>query len=129
MKLSTNLEYRFSEIQETLIELALVKRDKISRTFSLHRLVQTQFKFYISTELRQQAFKDTSKLLSYAFPQRDAKKGQYYDRWAECRKYLQHVLYLKECYVRDQGEKDRLEPNTEFCWVLVNCGRFLNSRS
>ncbi len=37
---------RFSEVLETLLALALVKRDKTTRTLTLHRLAQTQFMYF-----------------------------------------------------------------------------------
>ncbi|KUJ17107.1 uncharacterized protein LY89DRAFT_782305 [Mollisia scopiformis] len=118
-------ELKFSEVQEVLLNLSLIRRDKSSRTFSLHRLVQTQFRFYLSAEARQQVFEDASMILNKAFPPRNAGKSQYYDRWAVCRLYLQHVLSIKDNYKKDHAGTDSLHPCPEFCWALVNCGRYM----
>ena len=120
MRLTCN---RFSEIQETLLNLALIRRDKSSKTFSLHRLVQLQFRFYMTIDGRKQNFQNASKLLFEAFPQRNADKGQFYDRWAVCRLYFQHVLSLKDQYKKARAETEPLKSCWEFCWVLLNCGR------
>ena len=89
---------RFSEAIEDLLTLALIKRDKDSRTFSLHRLVQTSFKYFMTAEQRQQSFNDAAILVSHAFPRRDSTVAQLYLMWARCGLYLQHVLSLKDCF-------------------------------
>ena len=48
---------RFSEVLDDLLTLALIKREKISRQLSAHRLVQAQFKYHLSAADRQQVFK------------------------------------------------------------------------
>ena len=70
-----------SEVLDTLLTSALVKRDRITRKLSLHRLVQAQFKYYISPQDRQMAFDNVTQLLCGSFPRTEPKKGQLYDRW------------------------------------------------
>ncbi|KAI0872529.1 hypothetical protein GGS24DRAFT_467087 [Hypoxylon argillaceum] len=118
-------QWQFSEIQEALLNLALIRRDTSSRTFSLHRLVQTQFLFFLNHEERQKNFNHVSMLVYKAFPQRDVKQSQYYDRWAVCRQYLQHILSLKEHYTKNLAGPEPLAPCAEFCGALVNCGRYM----
>lgn len=64
--------FSFSEAIENLPALARIRRDKGSRTFSLHRLVQTSFKYYMTSEQRQRTFHDAATLVSIAFPRRDS---------------------------------------------------------
>ncbi|KAH8695778.1 hypothetical protein GQ44DRAFT_744505 [Phaeosphaeriaceae sp. PMI808] len=49
-------EFSFSEAIEPLLTLALIKRDRDARVFSCHRMVQTQFRFFLKQDERQEAF-------------------------------------------------------------------------
>ncbi|MCJ1309172.1 hypothetical protein MMC25_002828 [Agyrium rufum] len=118
-ELPTTLEFCshelvLSDVIDDLLTLALIKRDKETRTLSLHRLVQTQFCYYVSALDNQKAFEETICLLYEAFPQSDAKQGQLYDRWAQCQLYLQHVLSLKNKYKEAAGGQQTLQPNLRF---------------
>ena len=62
-------ELSLSEVLEKLLTLALVKRDTFSRTLSLHRLVQTQFKYFLTASERQIGFENAVHLLYQAFPE------------------------------------------------------------
>ncbi|MCJ1385774.1 hypothetical protein MMC17_008898 [Xylographa soralifera] len=115
----------FSEVLEDLLVLALVKRDKETRTLSVHRLVQMQFKYFMGPTDQQQAFYNTTLLLANAFPKDDSIKGQLYDRWEQCRLYLQHVLSLKNICKGDQLATEGIKPNPEFCELLNSCARYL----
>jgi hypothetical protein len=71
LPLEINSDYaRFSEAIESLLTLALIKRDRVSRTFSLHRLVQESFKCFMPAEEKQRAFNNACILISKAFPRR-----------------------------------------------------------
>lgn len=60
--------FDFSDEMETLMTLALVKRNKECRAVSIHRLVQEPFKDFMSPSDRQRSFNDATLLLSAAFP-------------------------------------------------------------
>jgi hypothetical protein len=105
----------FSEAIENLLTLALIKRDKASRTFSLHRLVQTSYKHFMTPQQRQQAFDDASVLVSRAFPRRDSKSAHLYLVWDRCALYVQHVISLKACF----REEKKLNP--EFAALQTYC--------
>ena len=113
----------FSEVLENLITLALVKRHKESRAFSIHRLVQAQFGYYMAARDRQRAFEDSTKLLFAAFPGTDGTTGQLYDRWAQCRLFLQHVFSLMENYKKESAGSEGLQPIPQFCGLLCACAR------
>ncbi|KAI1083670.1 TPR-like protein [Whalleya microplaca] len=108
-----------------LLELALIKRERGTGSLSIHRLVQTQFLFFMDVSQRQAAFSHAATLLNIAFPNKSRSSHQMYDTWSVCRKYLQHVLSLIRAYSNEQGLASPLRPTREFCELLVRCGRYL----
>lgn len=116
-------EFDFLGTLEPLLTLALVKRDKETRELSLHRLVQTQYRYYMRPEERQKVFDNAVKLLHRAFPHVNSKAGQLYDRWTICQASLQHILALKDNFKKEQGESDAPKPTLLFCELLHNCSR------
>jgi hypothetical protein len=57
----------FYDIVEPLQILALVKRDVETKSFSWHRLVQTQYRYHLEQKGRQEAFDQAVKLLFDGF--------------------------------------------------------------
>lgn len=114
-----------SNLIDELLTLALIKREKSARILSLHRLMQQQFRHFSSPADNQRFFYYTTCLLFEAFPQSDAKKGQLYDRWTECQRYLQHVLNLKNQYKEAATSTQPLVPSLKFCMLLKSLARFL----
>ncbi|KAI1418796.1 NB-ARC and TPR domain protein [Xylaria sp. FL1777] len=115
----------FSEAIEDLLTLALIKRDKSSRTFSLHRLVQTSFKHFMGFEKRQIAFNDATVLVSKAFPRRDSNVAQLYLMWDRCALYLQHVISLKDCFREEHGYNPQFSVLQTYCDLNNACQRYL----
>ncbi|KAJ3535232.1 hypothetical protein NM208_g7220 [Fusarium decemcellulare] len=112
----------FHDIAEPLMTQALVQRDKNTRAYSTHRLVQIQYRYYLAMDDRQKAFDEAVKLLCEGFGNAD---GQLYDRWAKCQMYIQQILSLKNNYKKDRSGNDRLNPTLEFCLLLANSSRYL----
>ncbi|KAH8710019.1 hypothetical protein GQ44DRAFT_752583 [Phaeosphaeriaceae sp. PMI808] len=106
-----------SEVLETLLALALIKRDNGTRTLSLHRLVQIQFKYFLTTQDRQKGFENAAHLLYRAFPSSNAYEGQLYARWTRCQVYIQHALSLRDNYAKESKSSEPLRPTLEFCVV------------
>ncbi|EEP78975.1 predicted protein [Uncinocarpus reesii 1704] len=100
--------FDFSDEMETLMTLALVKRNKEQRAFSVHRLVQTSFKYFLSFEDRQKSFNNAALLVSAAFPRKDSEFAQMYHAWKQCSLYLPHVLSLRDGF---REEKYLIETN------------------
>ncbi|KAI0817305.1 Tetratricopeptide-like helical [Xylaria sp. FL0064] len=115
----------FSEAIENLLTLALIKRDKSSRTFSLHRLVQTSFKYFMGFEKRQIAFNDATILVSKAFPRRDSNVAQLYLMWDRCALYLQHVISLKDCFREEYRSNPHFSVLKPYCDLNNACQRYL----
>ncbi|KAL3437123.1 hypothetical protein BDV09DRAFT_163834 [Aspergillus tetrazonus] len=120
-------EFSFSEATEPLLTLALIKRDRDARIFSCHRMVQTQFKYYLSLEDRQKAFNHATALVYHAFPkQSDAtNKNQLYQQWTQCNRCLQHVLSLKDNFKEERRNTNTFRVAPLFCELLKNCQRYL----
>ena len=112
----------FFEATENLLISALIKRDKISRTFSLHRLVQASFKEFLGPGGRQQAFNDATILLFQAFPRRDSKIGQLYLLWDRCAVYLQHIMSLKDCLLQEESNP-KFTVLQAYCELSNSCQR------
>ncbi|KAI1123554.1 hypothetical protein F5Y10DRAFT_285934 [Nemania abortiva] len=116
--------FSFSEVLETLMTMALVKRDKDTREFFVHRLVQAQFIDFMTPTDRQRAFWNVADLLYNVFPRSGGRLGQLYAQWGRCRLYLQHVLTLANHYREsnkpniDNG-RQRLKANQSFCRVYL----------
>lgn len=109
---------RFSEAIEPLITLSLMKRNRDSRTFSVHRMVQTQYKYFLSQQDRQKAFDDTVSLVHLAFPRMDNTKGQLYDKWAQCNLYLQHLIGLADYFKEELRISKTFKATWKFCELL-----------
>ena len=119
--ISSNSYDSFSEVSEALLILALIKRDKLTKTLSIHRLVQTQFQYHRPYEDNQRSFETAAALLNEAFP--GPGTGQMYNVWKVCERYLQHVLKLAENYNKEVSSSTPLKPTLGFCQVLLKCAR------
>lgn len=113
----------FSTALRKLRNLALIKRERNTHTITIHRIVQTQLKQFLSQEDRQRHFNNAVMLLHDSFPKEDLSKGQLYDRWDLCNRYLQHVLNLRDCFVEEAKASEKFKAPWEFCSLLSNCQR------
>ncbi|KAF1961988.1 hypothetical protein CC80DRAFT_522601 [Byssothecium circinans] len=118
-------EFEFAETMELLLTLALVKRNRDEGVFSIHRMVQTQFKFHLSAEGRQKALDDAVALVYEVFPKENDAEGQQYDQWAECNRYLQHVINLKDCFKEEKKLCKTFKASWKFCELLKECQRYV----
>lgn len=118
---------RFSEAVENLLTLALIKRDKRSRKFSIHRLVQTSFKYFMTSEQRNRSFDDAAVLVSHAFPRRDSNIAQLYLMWERCASFLPHVLGLKDCFREEMKLNFLFTAPRTYCELNNACQRHVHS--
>lgn len=119
LRTSTN-ELDFYDVVEPLLTLALVKRDKTTKTFSTHRLVQTQYRYQLARSERQEAFDQAVKLMAEGFGR---VHSQLYDRWGRCQIYMQQILALKNNFKAERKEADPIHPTLAFCWLLADSSR------
>jgi hypothetical protein len=86
-------------------------------------MVQAQFKYFLDRASLYLAFSNTVAIVSNVFPKQDEDVGQLYYHWAQCNKYLQHVIYLKdsfkECHLADPS----FTATPQFCDLLIDCQR------
>lgn len=61
--------HRVSDVVDELVSCALVQRHSATNTLSTHRLIQTEFRYYIKENL-QHTFLDLSKLFYESFRSR-----------------------------------------------------------
>ncbi|KAG8629357.1 hypothetical protein KVT40_003222 [Elsinoe batatas] len=111
----------FSEAVEPLLTLALVKRDRSQRTFSIHRLVQSSFKNFMTPQQRRQSFTAAGTLLAGVFPQPHPQAATLWLQWGTCATYLQHVLHLKNCFLEELTLDNSLIATLEYCVVNNSC--------
>ncbi|KAI1122604.1 NB-ARC and TPR domain protein [Nemania abortiva] len=117
--------FSFSEEIENLLTLALIKRDKEKRAFSIHRLVQTSFKHFMTIEQRQQMFNDATVLVAHAFPRKDSDSAQLYQKWKSCSLYLPQVLSLRDSFREELNENPKFSVLSLYCELNNACQRYL----
>jgi hypothetical protein len=115
--------FRFSEEVENLLTLALIKRDKERRTFSIHRLVQTSFRYFMTPEQQQQSFNNSTILVALAFPRQDAEFAQMYRKWNLCSLYLPQVLSLRDNFREEASAKPEFSALQLYCELNNACQR------
>ncbi|KAK8108993.1 hypothetical protein PG984_014794 [Apiospora sp. TS-2023a] len=131
VELPSNLGFlkdHFIGLSGTLRKLstrALIKRDKDSGILTVHRLIQTQFRYFLDVDRRQKAFTDTVKLLSVVLPKSDIEKGQLYDQWEKLNRYLQHAISLRDIFDEEAKAGNTLKAPEGFCELLNDYQRYL----
>ncbi|CAG9981265.1 unnamed protein product [Clonostachys byssicola] len=130
LELPPNLNFLKNQFQSfaTISKLttrALIKRDKDSGVLTVHRLIQAQFRYFLTSEQLQKAFNDTIILVSYVLPEIDMEKGQLYEGWDTYNRYLQHVISLRDIFHDDTKTSCGLKASILFCEVLNQYQRYL----
>jgi hypothetical protein len=111
--------YSLSEVIEQLLSLALIKKNPYSEELSVHRLVQTEFYYYLPENERQLAFSNAAKLLYASFPRQISGRLMLQD-WGACQRFIQHVLGLVASYSAKSEDGAELQPPVEFCKLMCN---------
>lgn len=117
--------FSLSGPMELLFSLSLIKKSVQESSglsmLSLHRLVQTEFGYYIKPPAQQEMFTNASLLLSNAFPKqlngRPMRKV-----WDRCALYISHVIALAQSYDSSSG----IVPSKEFCWLVSYAAWYVN---
>lgn len=86
--------------------------------------MQTQFKYFMTSEKRQRSFNDAVLLVANVFPTEDTKAGQMYERWDACNRYIQHAISLKDSFLEEQNNSKEFKPSWQFCDLLNRCQRY-----
>lgn len=131
--IANNGHSSLSTITEELLALALIKRDRYDRVFSIHRLVADQFRRFLTPNDLQKAFFEASILMYNAFPKKPKKPGaaraNLYNVWDTCQLWLQHVLQLKVRFMQERKRDPSFAACRETCETWVQCQRLVNSQS
>ncbi|KAK4151889.1 hypothetical protein C8A00DRAFT_44984 [Chaetomidium leptoderma] len=103
-------------------------RDANTNNVSVHRLVQSEFRYNIRDTL-QQAFEDTSMLLYHAFPQQVFGRTFRPD-FPKCATLIQHVYSLRDhaehkATARNHPQQGGLAPCKSFCRLMCNAAYYL----
>ena len=88
---------RFGNTIELLRDLALINKDPEANTFTVHRLIQHQYRKRMTNEERRDFLKIAVKLLHNAFP-RLGDKLSLRPCWQTCKRYVQHVISIATLY-------------------------------
>ncbi|KAF2228145.1 hypothetical protein BDZ85DRAFT_12299 [Elsinoe ampelina] len=110
---------------DALLVQALVKRVRQTQTFTVHRLVQSSYKHFMDQASRQRNFHTASALIHQVFPTQDRKAATLWLRWAECERYLQHVLALRDSFEQKWDDGFKMIASTEYCELSNMCQRYL----
>ncbi|KAH8714838.1 P-loop containing nucleoside triphosphate hydrolase protein [Phaeosphaeriaceae sp. PMI808] len=113
---------KLSQAIEELQTLSLVKKDRESRTLSIHRLIQSHFLEFLGNSGRQEALDLVSRLPYLAFPQRQA---YLHNKWDICTLFVQQIVALKDGFRAERKRGVNLKACRELCEVAVTCSRFL----
>lgn len=112
---------------EELLTLALIKRDRYDRVYSIHRLIAAQFRRFLSPKDRQKGFFEASILMYNAFPKKPkipgATRANLYNAWDKCQLWLQHVLQLKSIFIQERNQNPNFTACRETCEMWVQCQR------
>jgi hypothetical protein len=123
--ISTNCDLycSLSEVIASLASLGLIKRDIDTGTLSIHCVVQTQFKYFMTLEQRLKRFNCAVALIWGLFPAEDSKAGQMYGMWEACNQYAQQVVTLRDCFQEEQKLSKDFKPSWKFCDLLCRSQR------
>jgi hypothetical protein len=102
---------------------ALIKRERNTRVLTVHRLIQTQFRYFLDSTQRQKAFDDTVMLVSRVLPESEIEKGQLYDAWEQYNQYMQHVLNLRDIFDEERKSSSSFKASKRFCEMLCDYQR------
>lgn len=116
-------EYEVSEIVEELVGLALVSFNAVTDRISVHRLVQSEMRFYIRENI-QSAFDDASLLLFQEFP------SQIHGRsfracFLQCELLIQHLYSLRDHLSSPAVLGNSLQPSVQLCRVMCDAAYYL----
>ncbi|KAI6783832.1 uncharacterized protein J7T54_001708 [Emericellopsis cladophorae] len=118
---------RLSSSTGELLTLALIKKGRYAREFSVHSLIVSQFHRFLKPEDRQKAFFEASILMYNVFPkkpkQAGATRANFYNVWDKCQLLLQHLLQLRTSFVKERKWNSSFSACRETCELWVQCQR------
>lgn len=108
----------FEDSIADLLTSALIKRNSETGVLSVHRTVQTQFRYFLSLEQRQKSFDNAVEMIYNILPLNEGETGQLYEVWDSCYRYTQHILHLCECYDEETKASRTFRATWKLCSLL-----------
>ncbi|KAJ8132597.1 hypothetical protein O1611_g1026 [Lasiodiplodia mahajangana] len=107
---------KVSKYIQELLDLSLIHRTPDSDEFSVHRLVQSECRYYSNDKDLQDYYDLAAYILCAAFPkQGDERFGA---RVAQCARYIDHVFALRDNL--GFGRASPMTPSDRFCVLMRN---------
>ncbi|KAL6830016.1 hypothetical protein V8C40DRAFT_263826 [Trichoderma camerunense] len=112
------------EVDDVLLglrQLSLVNIDETGTLISTHRLIQVEFRNYLSREARIERWYEAVDLVRAAFP-RQEKGSTLFNQWKDCELLVEHVIALAERHreLEYDGQLDYLE---DFVYLISDAAR------
>ncbi|KAL2833836.1 hypothetical protein BDW59DRAFT_156634 [Aspergillus cavernicola] len=116
-------EEEFDEITLFLRSLALIGTNHNSTKYSVHRLIQYEYRNYIGDEEEAERWKDAMTMIREVFP-RQHKGFTMFNQWEVCESLIEHVESIARRY-RSLAERVKLDYSEEFTYLLADASRYL----
>ncbi|KAH6842385.1 hypothetical protein B0I37DRAFT_314984 [Chaetomium sp. MPI-CAGE-AT-0009] len=119
-------QHRVFDAVRELTSHGLVQKDSDTNTLSTHRLIQSEFRYYINERL-QDSFLNSSKLLYESFP-KQVHDRTFQPRFKECARLIPHVLGLAQQQQLQlllmSSATPGLQASTAFCRLTCNAAYY-----
>ncbi|KAI0108877.1 hypothetical protein GGR51DRAFT_558665 [Nemania sp. FL0031] len=110
-------EFDVSKYIQELLDLSLIRRTLDSDGFSIHRLVQSECRYYYDNKDLQKYYDLATYTLCAAFPKQIDER--YGERVAECARYIHHVFALRD-NLAGLPRGSPMTPSDDFCVLMRN---------
>ncbi|KAF2759934.1 hypothetical protein EJ05DRAFT_315492 [Pseudovirgaria hyperparasitica] len=114
-------EFTYDNAMQELLSASLVHRAAGANSISIHRLIQREFRNFMSIDQLYSSFLDSATLLHKAFP-KQINGNSLRNESVQCKKYIEHALFLCR-----QWQTYKFKPRTPgdfltFTRLMTNCG-------
>jgi hypothetical protein len=114
---------RYIDAMDSLRKQGLITADPEVKDFesiSIHRLVQSAFRKFLTRIEYQELFELTVRLIYRAFP-KQREGNPLHLEWSTCRTFIQHGTWLADVYENSQGSSSPLQASKVLGPLLHNC--------
>ncbi|KAI1453884.1 hypothetical protein F4805DRAFT_461272 [Annulohypoxylon moriforme] len=115
-----------SEIEEAALglrSLALMQANHDGSLYSVHRLIQGEYRNYIGIHEQSVHWTDAANALSEVFPKQH-KGSTMFNQWQLCESLIEHVEALSKCY-RELSGRTKIPYLEAFSYLMSDAGRYL----
>lgn len=94
-----DIEDAFDRAKEVLITSSIIRRNKVNKELSIHRVIAQEVRASMSPDVLYENFEAGIKVLAEVWPFNDAiEKRHATSRWAECEALFPHLEHLHKLY-------------------------------